>query len=649
MKLKKLGMFAPLTLALVISQALHAAPTHADTKAGSLQLDKPAIVNDRYSHPMYSVQPNENGQRILDMTNKAHYDFAKSRLAKAKLSEADYPQLHRSLDELKQQQIVAKSLLKTKGEALETKTAVGTDLIKNAHTFLNMQVAVSPVDGKAYLMVRAESSVYEGTTSTFVDLLLEDASQNQLAPMGATLTMMEGEQVHAVSTVSLDTLKDKFPNLESIYASSWVETEEPDGTLSSGLRFTEYAWDWDYMESKYSANMKSANIKAANVNQRVVATEYFPTAPVDVNGDQVIKVCLNRNHADCDYAADQYLDPNDITDVNIPFKGQFIVPHYIEEVYATGTLPNGIDEDTNIYLQEGVYGGVTKQSFLGLNGVKNFSDYVKIKPDAANKRTIIDWEIPRNEGRFGNAKLFSNIAEADWRINFAVKGNPFYNTRGRSSNFQVQINSNNIEGMHNFYTQALEKIKLGYSCLARGTMITMADGTQKAIEQIVNGDLVMGSTAKNSAASQSMKVVDTSVGVEAFKMFKVMTADGNEVLMTETHPVSTTNKGVIWAQELEEGDRIITKNGSVVITTIQKQKYQDKVYNLKLATVEGSKIAEGENLGMYANGMLVGDLRTQDHFNYKDQYIRESNEEKLQRMPEKWKTDFISTLNNSSK
>ena len=643
MKLNKLGVFAPLTLALAISQSLHAAPASVKFDA----VGQSEVISARANSPMYNIPLNAKGQRLLDMTNKAHYDFAKKRLVKAGMKVEDYPQLHRSLDELKQQQEVAKSLAKAKGEVLEVKSIAGVDLIENAHTFLNMQVAVSPVDGKAYLMIRAESSVYEGTTSTYVDLLLEDVNFNQLAPMGATFTMMEGEQVHAVSSVSLDTLKAQYPNLDTIYASSWVETEEPDGTLTSGLRYTEFAWDWDYMEAQYGANMNLASVSKSQ--KTLEQPKYTAEAPIDINQDGVIKVCLNRDHADCDYKADQYMDPNDITDVNIPFKGQFAVPHLVETIYASGTTPNGIDEDTNIYLQEGIYGGVTKQSFASLDGPKNFSDYVTFIPDAANQRTIISWDIPREEGRFGNAKLFSNIAEADWRINFAIKGKAFFNNRGRSSNFQVQINSNNIEGMNNFYTQALEKIKLGYSCLARGTMITMADGSQKAIEEIVNGDLVLGSTAKNAKAQQSMRVIDTSVGVEAFKMFKVQTSDGNTILLTETHPVSTTNKGVVWAQELIVGDRVITENGSVLITKIKTEQYKDQVYNLKLGTLEGSRIAEGEHLGMFANNMLVGDLRTQDIFNYKDQYIRESNEEKLQRMPEKWKTDFISSLKNSSK
>lgn len=56
-------------------------------------------------------------------------------------------------------------------------------------------------------------------------------------------------------------------------------------------------------------------------------------------------------------------------------------------------------------------------------------------------------------------------------------------------------------------------------------------------------------------------------------------------------------------------------------------------------------MSESRNFAMFANGMAVGDLATQDEFNYKDQEIRMSEEEILQRLPEKWKTDYINSLN----
>jgi hypothetical protein len=114
--------------------------------------------------------------------------------------------------------------------------------------------------------------------------------------------------------------------------------------------------------------------------------------------------------------------------------------------------------------------------------------------------------------------------------------------------------------------------------------------------------------------------------------------------MTETHPVSTSNKGIIWAKELVEGDRVLTATGSTLVTAITTEDYDDNIYNLKLAPLAGSSIEEGADLGMFANGLLVGDLAAQDEYNYKDQFSTETIEEKLQRIPERYKTDYLNSL-----
>lgn len=623
------------------------------------------------------VERNATGVRSLDLTNPEHFALAESRLRLAGKTADKFPQLHRSLAELRGQQLAKKVALKNQGYEQSSQAPVDpadVDVIENAHLFLDMNLAVAEDNGEPYLLIRAKSSVFGGTTATYVDLLLEDkpngtAGAQQIAPVGSVFTTLEGKDTVVISTIRLNTLREQFPNLETIYASSFVETENADGELHSALKFTEYPFSWEAIERAYGALIDPPPggdspitrppedgypKKTANGNQYQTLNNgrpvYTATNPVDINQDNVIKVCLNRNHADCDYAADQYLDPNDITDVNIPFTGQIEVDHKITEIYPTDMpvddRPNGIDEITNIYLQEGHYGGATKQSFKGLSGVtQHFNDYLNVAVDEVNKKSVISWNIPREEGRFGNAKLFSNIAEANWYITLAVKGVPFFNRRGRESNFQISITSEDAARFGNFYNPVLPKIKLGYSCLAKGTMITMADGKQIAIENIQSGDLVLGALANQPGSAESMEVVDVSVGVEAIEMYRVTTGD-DSILMTETHPVSTTNKGIVWAKELEPGDRILTEEGSVVITQIETESYKDKIYNLKLAPQEKSRLSTmgKADFGMFANGMLVGDLSTQDSFNYKDQNIKLSKEQILERLPEKWKTDYLNSL-----
>ncbi|KAA1164391.1 hypothetical protein EU508_02360 [Pseudoalteromonas fuliginea] len=649
--MKKLNkkVLMPLAIALAISNAVAASNyiNEQQVTTASKQKSGPAATKGTAV-----TQPDQFGIRKLDMSNPQHYQLAKSRLIKANRIESDYPQLHKTLDVAKGQHLSAKMNMTTSEVPPVSEAEV--DIIKEAHFFLDMNLAISSDTNEPYIIVRAKSSRFGGTKATYIDLLLEDANGNQLAPLGSTFNVLYGKDTLATSTISLKSLKANFPNLDTIYASSYVELEQEDGTISTTMKYTEYPFSWEHFEALYGSASPAAKgyapVSALNVgisSSLDTRPKYNATAPIDKNNDAVIKICLNRSHADCDYAADQIGDPNEITDVNIPFNGELRIPHEITDIYPTiGDLPNGIDEPTNIYLQEGIYGGATKQSYKGLeNAVKQFSDYLEFEVDSANQESIIRWNIPRSEGRFGNAKLFSNIAQANWYMTFAVKGYPYFKRgRGGANAFQVSLTSETSARFGNFYSEVLPMMKLGYSCLATGTMITMADGKQRAIEDIAKGDLVLGALASNTQVKEPMQVVDVSVGIEAIKMYRIKGADGSDILTTETHPISTSNKGLIWAKELQIGDRILTETGSVLVTNVTKEKYKDKIYNLKLAPTENSKFAESRNFAMFANGMAVGDLATQDELNYKDQNIRMSEEEILQRLPEKWKTDYINSL-----
>ncbi|USD31009.1 hypothetical protein J8Z24_18805 [Pseudoalteromonas sp. SCSIO 43201] len=642
-------IFIPLTVALAVSNAVAASTineSHLDSSIVSTQSGPAALYGQAVT------TPDKFGIRKLDMSNPLHYKLATSRLNQAGRKESQFPQLHKTLEVAKQQHLVAKTAKLTATPPPVSESEV--DIIKEAHFFMDMNLAISADTNEPYIIVRAKSTRFGGTKATYIDLLLEDEHGNQLAPAGSTLNVLDGKDTTAVSTISLKSLKKHFPNIDTIYASSFVELENEDGTISSTIKYTEYPFSWEHAETIYGVVAKDSANKSSVAEMGITPAlydgrpQYNATAPIDKNNDAVIKVCLNRQHSDCDYMPDQVGDPNEITDVNIPFNGELRVPHEILEIYPTeGALPNGIDEPTNIYLQEGVYGGATKQSYRGIeNAIKQFSDYLDVEVDPVNKESIIRWNIPRNEGRFGNAKLFSNIATANWYMTFAVKGNPYFKTGRRGPvAFQVSLTSEASTRFGNFYSEVLPMMKLGYSCLAKGTLITMADGSQQAIENIGKGDLVLGALASNANVKEPMQVVDVSVGIEAIKMYRIKGADGSDILMTETHPISTSNKGIVWAKELKVGDRILTEGGSVLVTDITKEKYKDKIYNLKLAPTAESVLSESRNFAMFANGMAVGDLATQDEFNYKDQEIRMSEEEILQRLPEKWKTDYINSLN----
>lgn len=233
MKHSKTLLCLPLTVAIAVSLALTANASEKDIFETPLYSQIKQVKN-------IIVERDENGVRNLDLTNINHYNLAKSRLQKAGKLEKRFPQLHNSLNEIRQQQLLHKKLPEKTAVNNVAEVPTQVDIIENAHFFLDMNVAVSGDNNEPYLMIRAKSSVYGGTQSTYIDLLIEDGNGGQLAPMGSTLNVLDGKNTIVSSVVSLKTLKQQFPNLENIYASSYVETENADGSYTSTLKYTEY-------------------------------------------------------------------------------------------------------------------------------------------------------------------------------------------------------------------------------------------------------------------------------------------------------------------------------------------------------------------------------------------------------------------------
>ncbi|WDE01606.1 hypothetical protein [Thalassomonas actiniarum] len=171
----------------------------------------------------------------------------------------------------------------------------------------------------------------------------------------------------------------------------------------------------------------------------------------DHNGDGSVRLCLTPGRSDCDYISDE-LTPQQTLAVKLPFKGQMIIPHEITYIYPSDldpvNIPGSMDEATNIYLN---------------NGQKHFSDYLEFKVAHANKRTIIYWDIPRDEGLLGDAININFQSASDWHISFAMSGFPYFSQRrAEPSNFTFSISSEQAAGLPHYYTPTLEQIEIVY-------------------------------------------------------------------------------------------------------------------------------------------------------------------------------------------
>lgn len=71
-----------------------------------------------------------------------------------------------------------------------------------------------------------------------------------------------------------------------------------------------------------------------------------------------------------------------------------------------------------------------------------------------------------------------------------------------------------------------------YDCVIRGTMVTMADGTLKPVEDVKTGDMVMGYNAVNKVMGTTMDEPDEK---------KLFSLNGGKIVLTGGHPILTTN------------------------------------------------------------------------------------------------------------
>lgn len=91
-------------------------------------------------------------------------------------------------------------------------------------------------------------------------------------------------------------------------------------------------------------------------------------------------------------------------------------------------------------------------------------------------------------------------------------------------------------------------------CLQKGTLITMADGSFKAIEDIIEGDLVK--TLEGSKPVEHTWNPDTLVNGTP-ECIRVKFDDGYSVICSDTHPFLTT-KGWVKAKDLKGDEDIVS-------------------------------------------------------------------------------------------
>jgi intein/homing endonuclease len=158
------------------------------------------------------------------------------------------------------------------------------------------------------------------------------------------------------------------------------------------------------------------------------------------------------------------------------------------------------------------------------------------------------------------------------------------------------------------------KVLMGTDGFPAGTLIYMADGTEKKIEDIELGDIVYG---YNVAAKENIEHEVTEF-IKPFNDFfvKYTFTNGTSLSCTKSQPLIDVNLEILshlpeeadtkhdfrgrYIGKLEGGTKVVTKNGEAEIASIEELPNASTLtFNL---AIEGSH-------NFFANGILVSDKK----------------------------------------
>ncbi|MDO4546004.1 MAG: Hint domain-containing homing endonuclease [Bacillota bacterium] len=299
-----------------------------------------------------------------------------------------------------------------------------------------------------------------------------------------------------------------------------------------------------------------------------IVREIIPYAPIPKNHSEANKVIIyyNRNGADCDYQYENVVDRNGRVEVRMPFSGKVILDNF-EPVFVDK------NHDFQLYIEN-----------KG-NGVANFnmSQWNNIKWAVSGHE--LSWTFPD----FWNTTLSRGAFAHALNITFYCRMRVVTKT-GISVPLTIQ-SGNETHRDPSF--KDLKFIDIYWGCFAKGTFITMADGTQKEISQITAGDKVIG--------QRGIRTVKDVVTGQEEKLILIGTSRGKTIRITREHPLESTS-GYVKACDLTAATILKMDDGTDSIEGLYETEYHDTVFNLKL----------DEPDYIIANGYIAGDFDSQN-------------------------------------
>lgn len=250
--------------------------------------------------------------------------------------------------------------------------------------------------------------------------------------------------------------------------------------------------------------------------------------------------------------------------------------------------------------------GVSRQHTHAISGVK-------LEYDAKENRSTICWDIDENWG-FPFTDLMG--LHGDFYNSYELSINAITNN-GKIKTFYLTNRELNKAGS----VATLPKLRIYTDCFVKGTLITLADGSQKPVEKLHIGDRTLSPNRQN----ESIRFVDSTKTKTALVQVKL--ENGDELIATKGHLIATS-AGMRCMSLLSAGDRVETQDGShSPVRSVTEM--AEKECEIVIVGLPGNRL--------FANRMLVGDSEAELTEQERADNIR------LQ-VPKEWRKDYDSWM-----
>jgi hypothetical protein len=524
----------------------------------------------------FAATMKDHVEYAINLADAGEYAAYMAHLARAGITAAKRPQLFVSLEQQRRRhRVAARTFVRERAAVVPVNDSTPIGIKDELHAITGLGT-----NGGTRYTAEAISAVFGGTNATALTLAIYRSDNQQLIGIQNGGGTGAAQPTYTVQAAGVS----DAPAAYAVYTYYWVDRQ---GNLNG----------------PFARKLSTTDELPTIVNTAPKSKDGLLTTP--------IKICIGRDPItfpiQCDFGSVTLA-------VKFPTQGSITYPAPID-VVGTGTARKPSNAQVTWLLTD-VNQGSSCIATWGA-GSAGFFDGVKTTISADNKTITWNWQ----PADFGQAPTcFANGDQLKYVFALQVQsgGLPMF---GSITTSAPAAPGSNVIQISPFVT------KMG--CLAAETRIKRADGAWQPIATLAHATR---STVAGDGG-RFLTIADGTVGTEERPMVRIRDDKQHVLLLTEGHPVLLQGGRVVLAKRLAVGDPVITDEGPSRLVAVDRVPYRGKVYNLEL---EDSGRADGAT--MFAEHILVGDARMQQHYGERDRDLRP---DVLATLPREWHEDYL--------